>query len=175
MLKQIVLAVVVALGLSGRAGAQEIYQWRDAGGNVHFSNAPTHDSAPTGLTPEPSAPAATGEEGTAAAAEGEAAPAEPADNPDAAYSTEASSRRSGLEHQLRDAERHVRDIDSKLIALAHARTRNAQGSAATGGVGTSAADAQSDEERNLAAEREREQKHVDELRGNYGSSARRWP
>jgi len=151
------MAVAILLGAASVAPAQEIYQWRDKAGNAHFSNVPTAESAPTGLRDEAQelAPDAGGDAA--------AAPSEE----DIAYSSDASNRRSALERQLRSAERQVKDIDAKLAALARARTRNAQGSAATGGIGTSAAGAQSDEEAALAEERVRAVKQVETLRGSY--------
>ena len=156
-----VATAAILLGAARLAAAQDIYQWRDRAGNVHFSNVPTSQSEPTGLRDDPSdAPQETGgPEGGEAAA--------PSDE-DLAYASDASNRRSALERQLRGAERQLKDIDAKLAALARARTRNAQGSAATGGVGTQAAGAQSDEELALAEERVKAAKQVEALKGSYG-------
>ena len=151
-------AAVVLLGATRLVPAQEIYQWRDKAGNTHFSNAPTSDSAPTGLHDE-AAPADVQEGGGGTAAA-------PSDE-DTAYSSDASNRRSALERQLRSAERQVKDIDAKMAAIARARTKNAQGSAATGGVGTSAAGVQTEDEQALAEERARATKQVETIRGSY--------
>lgn len=157
-----VVAAAILLGAARLAAAQEIYQWRDGAGNVHFSNVPTARSEPTGLRNDPSqAPRDASPDGSDGAV---AAPSEE----DQAYASDASNRRSALERQLRSAERHVKDIDAKMAALARARTRNAQGSAATGGVGTQAAGVQSDEELALAEERAKANKQVEALKGNYG-------
>jgi len=157
-----VAAAAILLGTARLAAAQEIYQWRDKAGNVHFSNVPTAQSEPTGLRNDPSeAPQDTSPGGSGAAAS-------PPSDEDVAYASDASNRRSALERQLRGAERQMKDIDAKLAALARARTRNAQGSAATGGVGTQAAGVQSDEELALTEERARAAKQVEALKGNYG-------
>ena len=156
-----VATAAILLGAARLAAAQDIYQWRDKAGNVHFSNVPTSQSEPTGLRDDPSeAPQETG------GADGTGQAAAPSDE-DAAYANDASNRRSALERQLRAAERQVKDIDTKLAALARARTRNAQGSAATGGVGTQATGVQSDEELALAEERVKAAKQVEALKASY--------
>lgn len=152
--------VVVLLGAARLVPAQEIYQWRDKAGNTHFSNAPTADGAPTGLRDE-AAPADVQEGG------GSGGTAQAPSDEETAYASDASNRRSALERQLRAAERQVKDIDAKMAAIARARTKNAQGSAATGGIGTSAAGVQTDEEQALAQQRAQATKQVDTIRGSY--------
>jgi hypothetical protein len=145
--------------------ANEIYRWTDRAGGVHFSNTPTVGAEPTDLE----APAAEAE-APAGEVHGEAAtetpPSEditPSDE-DRAYFATASLKRNALERQLRATDKQLRALDERLSGMARARTRNQAGSAATGGVGTSAAAIRSDEERLLAAEREQIEKRADDLR-----------
>ena len=58
----------------------------------------------------------------------------------------------------------MRELDGRLATLARARTGHAAGSTATGGVGTSAFDVRSDEERALGEEREQVAQQVADLR-----------
>jgi len=150
----VVTAGLVVAALAGGAAAGDIYQWTDRDGSVHYSDTPTPGAAATrvpGVASVPDAPrAAPGGDDAAADADG--------------FSNQASIRRNALERDLRATERRLREIDGRLGTLGRARTQNARGSAATGGVGASAVDVRSDEERTLAEERERLGKHADEVR-----------
>jgi len=59
------------------------------------------------------------------------------------------------------------DARRNVAALGRARTRNAGGNEATGGVRAAAADVRSEEEKSLATEREQVAQHVVEVRGAY--------
>lgn len=152
--------------------ADEIYRWTDRAGGVHFSNTPTVGADPTGVPAEP--PDA---DNSSAAAHGEpdqdippAADTGPSDE-DRAYFASASLRRNALERELRATDKQLRALDERLSDMARLRTRNAAGSVATGGVGTSAGSFRSEEERLVATEREQIEKRADELRAE-GSKLR---
>ena len=151
--------------------ANEIYRWTDRAGGVHFSNTPTVGAEPT----DSEAPA--GEpEASAGDVHGEAVAGTPPEeitpsDEDRAYFATASLKRNALERDLRATDKQLRALDERLSGMARARTRNQAGSAATGGVGTSAAAIRSDEERLLATEREQIEKRADDLRAE-GSKLR---
>jgi uncharacterized protein DUF4124 len=151
----------VALAAPGRAG--DIYRWTDGAGKVHYSNmAADGDDARAvepGSAPSDAAASATADE--ADAREG-AAPAGEVES----YSASASLRRNALERELRATERRLRDLDGRLATLARARGQHAQGSAATGGVGTAALDFRSEEEKALATEREQLAQHEADVRSD---------
>jgi len=139
----------MALGLvliAGSARADEIYRSTDAAGRPVFSN---------------------GRGGSGDARQDVAPAAAPATEDAENFSTGASLRRQALERDLRTSERRLRDLDARLAALARARTRNAGGSEATGGVRAVAADVRSEEEQRLAAEREQVAQHVADARAAY--------
>ncbi|TMB41660.1 MAG: DUF4124 domain-containing protein [Deltaproteobacteria bacterium] len=139
----------MALGLvllAGSASADEIYRSTDAAGRPVFSN---------------------GRGGSGDARQDVAPAAAPATEDAENFSTGASLRRQALERDLRTSERRLRDLDARLAALARARTRNAGGSEATGGVRAVAADVRSEEEQRLAAEREQVAQHVADARAAY--------
>jgi hypothetical protein len=148
-MRRIGLAGVVLLGVAIPAGADEIYRWKDKGGNVHFSNAPTVTEGSGTVSSEvmPSAPPGAATQGAPGVA---AVPDEEAGT----FSTEASLRRSAIERDLRAAQRRLDEIDGQLATLARARTRFAGGTEATGGVGTNADAFRSEEETTLEKERE---------------------
>ncbi len=155
---------LVALGVAavvGRAAADDIYRWTDKAGGVHISNAPSIGDRKTTVAAQsmPSAPAEPpGTPGSpAAAGSGEE---------NGSFSTDVSLRRSALERALRATEGRRRQIDAQLTALARARTQYAHGTAATGGVGTNAADARSPEELALEMERDKLTKHAAETRAS---------
>src|SRR5438094_284956 len=133
-----------ALALAAPAWSDDIYRWTDEAGNVHYSNTPSAAGNGTTVTsggvPQQDQPAAPPADRRAAAASGEEGQAAPAEGDSDTYSTSVSVRRNALERDLRATERRLRDIDARLSALARARTQNAAGSAATGGVGTQAVD-----------------------------------
>ncbi|TMA33481.1 MAG: DUF4124 domain-containing protein [Deltaproteobacteria bacterium] len=138
----------MALGLvllAGAVQAEDIYRSTDGAGRPVFSNGP-----PGGGD-----------------ARRNVAPAAPPDEEAGTFSTSASLRRQALERDFRTAQRRLRDLDGRLAALGRARTRNAGGNEATGGVRTAAADVRSEEEKSLATEREQVAQHVVEVRGAY--------
>jgi Domain of unknown function (DUF4124) len=156
--------VVALLPLAPPVRANEIYRWTDRAGGVHFSNTPTVGAEPADseAAAEPDAPASDvhGEAVTDTPPPEETTPSDE----DRAYFATASLKRNALERELRATDKQLRALDERLAAMARARTRNQAGSAATGGVGTSAGAIRSDEERLLAAEREQIEKRAKELR-----------
>ncbi|TMB20246.1 MAG: DUF4124 domain-containing protein [Deltaproteobacteria bacterium] len=157
---------LLALATPGWSG--DIYRWTDAAGDVHYSNmaADGADAAPVARGEPVAAPAERAPADPHDAAEGTTAPTD-ADT----FSAGASLRRSALERQLRATERRLREVDAGLATLARARSQHAQGSAATGGVGTPTAapqgiDLRSEEERNLATEREQLAQHAEQVRND---------
>jgi len=139
----------MALGLvllAGAARAEDIYRSTDGAGRPVFSNGPRESGD---------------------AERDVVRPAAPRDEEADTFSTSASLRRQALERDFRTAERRLRELDSQLGALSRARTRNAGGNEATGGVRAAAADVRSDEEKALATEREQLAQHVVEVRGTY--------
>src|SRR2546425_3961235 len=141
----------MALGLvllAGSARADEIYRSTDSAGRPFFSNGP----GASGDARRDVAPAA-------------APPTEEAET----FSTSASLRRQALERDLRTTERRLRDLDAQLATLGRARTRNAGGSEATGGVRAAADDVRSEEEQSLAAERAQVLQHVADVRAAYAT------
>ena len=116
----------MALGLvllAGAVQAEDIYRSTDGAGRPVFSNGP-----PGGGD-----------------ARRHVAPPAPPDEEAGTFSTSASLRRQALERDFRTAQRRLRDLDGQLAALGRARTRNAGGNEATGGVLTAAADVRSEE------------------------------
>jgi hypothetical protein len=151
---------LVALGPGVQA--DEIYRWTDKSGRVHISNAPSVGDRTTAVTEE-----SLGE--TAPAPPDEVPPGTFASTEEAnAYSTDVSVRRNALERELRATEQRLGEIDGRLATLARLRTQHAGGIAATGGVGTNAAEVRSDEERALETERDQLRKRADELRASAG-------
>ena len=166
---------VCLVALAAPAWSADIYRWRDDAGRLHFSNVPAdaREWVPASVPieeaqPEAAQPAAIPAVADASApADGEAAsPAPKSDEELAAYSASTSLRRNALERDLRATEKRIQEIDGRLEALAAARTRNARGSEATGGVGTSAFDLRSEEEKALAAEREQLGQHGADVRND---------
>src|SRR5437867_9538533 len=139
---------LMALGLvllAGSARADEIYRSTDGAGRPLFSNGPRAGDARRDVAPATAPPTEEAE----------------------TFSTSASLRRQALERDLRTGERRLRDLDAQLAALARARTRNAGGSEATGGVRAAAAGVRSEEEQSLAGERERVAQHFADARPDY--------
>ena len=151
--------------------ADDIYRWTDASGGVHFSNTPSGAGSPERIDAQPvgTAEAAQPEAPAGDAAMGgddaQAPPAAAKASADelTAFSTSASLRRSDLERELRATQNRLRELDTQLKRLSDARARQAGGSAATGGVGTSL-DVRSEEEKGLAEEREKLAQHATEIR-----------
>ena len=148
--------MVGLVALAAPAWADDIYRWTDAAGNVHYSNTPTGKTAATDVESTLDAPVAPAAEAGAAARDPEMD----------GYTTGASLRRNALERDLRATEKRLREIDATLATLARARGSHAKGSAATGGVGTNAADFRSEEEKTLATEREQLAQHAVEVRND---------
>lgn len=167
-MRMLACATLAVLAGFGPGWAEEIHRWTDSAGRVHYSNSPTGRSAneappPSGQALEHGADA----EATPGVGEhGGAAVASPGAEEQESFSTQASLRRSTLERDLRDTEKRIKGIDTRLSDLQRVRARNAQGSVATGGVKTSL-DVRSEEEQRLADEREALAKHVTDVRNDY--------
>jgi len=143
--------LVLGVAFAVPAGADDIYRWTDAAGGVHYANAPV---AHPGTDRDTVAP---GEETSYTAPA--AAPA------DSSFSADVSLRRNALERDLRATEKRLRELDTRLATLARARARNANGSAATGGLRAPGADLPSEEEKTLTQEREQLAQHAIEVKG----------
>lgn len=157
-----VAVLAMVLVSSGNVLADEIYRSVDAQGQVHYSNGPARHTDGTasedGSQDNAGMPADAGnqdDQGDTGAA------AEPADN---GFSTESSLRRTTLERDLRATQKQLKDVDARLEVLGRARTKNAGGSAATSGVGTLAGDVRSEEEKNLATQRQQLAQHATDVR-----------
>ena len=150
---------LLALATSGWAG--DIYRWTDSSGNVHYSNMEAEGSDATAVAPagpaaaprDDAAPRAA--RATRDAEDGEAAPAD-AD----AFSAGASLRRNGLERDLRATERRLHAIDGQMTTLARARGQHAPALVPDG------LDLRSEEEKDLAAEREKLTQHATQVRSD---------
>jgi hypothetical protein len=177
-MRSVVGALIVIAALAGSSTAEEIYRWKDSAGGLHFENVPTPNpttgmqriegsgsEAPTAAATPP-ADVLYDDNGEPIV---EAAPAksQPAPPDDAAgYSTDVSIRRSRIERELKSTESRIKSIDGRLATLQQARLRNAQGSAATGGVGAPAQDVLSPEEEELVEERDELAQHAAEVRND---------
>ena len=149
------LLLVVGV-LAAPAWSGDIYSWVDESGAVHYSNTPTASAASVNVVHEEAVPVA-------------AAPAAQADAHDDAdgFSTRVSLQRTAIERSMRDTERALAEIDARLGGLGRARTAHARGTAATGGVGTNAAAAESEEERALVAQRKELTDRLAALQADY--------
>ena len=181
-MRMLAYATLAVLAGFAPGWAEEIHRWTDSSGRVHYSNTPTGRSAdgapsPSGQAYEPSgggqaydpsgdAEARPGVREHDPEAPAPAAAAQSATEADDAFSTQASLRRSTLARDIRDTEKRIKGIDARLSDLQRVRARNAQGSAATGGVRASL-DVRSDEEERLAEQREELSKHATEVRNDY--------
>jgi hypothetical protein len=181
-MRMLAYATLAVLAGFGPGWAEEIHRWTDSSGRVHYSNTPSGRSAddtpsPSGQAYEPSGGSQAHEPG----GDAEAIPGTRAYDPEApaasaaapsaadtegAFSTQASLRRSTLARDLRDTEKRIKSIDARLSDLQRVRAKNAQGSAATGGVRASL-DVRSEEEERLAEEREELTKHATDVRNDY--------
>jgi hypothetical protein len=160
---------MVALVLAGVSTvlADDVFRWRDGGGQMHFSNVPSPGSEAMEMEADDPGPVGTasaiqpgmGEPGMDGGAVG--------GDGDSAFSTSASLRRQQLERDLRDTKRRLRALDGQIASLARVRTQNAAGSAATGGVHANATEVRADEEKSLDEEREKLKAHETEVRGAY--------
>jgi hypothetical protein len=155
--------VLGLVALASPARANEIYRWTDRAGGVHYTNTPTVGAEPTDIPPPEAAEAPGADERDLTASEAPPAEIEPSDE-DRAYFASASLKRNALERELRATDKQLRTLDDQLSDMARIRTRHRAGSDATGGVGTTAVDIRSEEERALAAEREEIEKRAEELR-----------
>lgn len=172
------LIALALVALVAPAWSEDVYRWRDGSGSLHYSSNPPdiqdatrlgeqlpYEATPPDDSPDsgasPSGDAVPYEEGSGGGDPGARAP----DTGDASsVSTAASLRRSELERDLRATQKRMQEIDDELRTLAAQRTRNAAGSAATGGVGTQAVEVRSDEETSLADERDELSKHAGKVR-----------
>ena len=165
-------ALLMVVALVGSSVADEMYRWKDPAGGLHFENVP-EPAERTRRREEgveaPAADIAVGENGepVEAALEDPASETKkkPTADETAAFSTEISTQRSRLERDLRGTETRLREIDGRLANLERARTRNARGSEATGGV-AAPADILSPEEESLVKERDELAQHVVEVRND---------
>jgi hypothetical protein len=176
-MRSVVGALIVIAALAGSSAAEDIYRWKDSAGGLHFANAPTPNPT-TGMQQHEGS--GSGSEATAAAETPpadviyddngnpmEAAPAKKRLAPDEVsdYSTDVSMRRTQLERELKSTESRLKSIDGHLATLQQVRTKNARGSAATGGVGAPA-NVLSPEEEELVEERDELAQHAVELRND---------
>ena len=174
-MRSVVGALIVIVAFAGSSTAEDIYRWKDSAGGLHFENVPTPN--PTtgmqqleGFGSEAAAAAETptadviyddnGNPMESAPAKKRLAPDEVSD-----YSTDVSMRRTQLERELKSTESRLKSIDGHLATLQQVRTKNARGSAATGGVGAPA-NVLSPEEEELVEERDELAQHAVELRND---------
>lgn len=158
--------MVLVIG-SSVARADDMFRWRDDGGQMHFSNVPSRGSEAMGMDEDE-----PGSVGTASATQpGMGEPAGDgrgiASDADTAFSTSASLRRQQLERDLRDTKKRMKALDDQIGSLARVRTQHAAGSAATGGVHANATEVRADEEKSLSEQREQLKSHETEVRGAY--------
>jgi hypothetical protein len=151
---------VAALALALPAWSSDIYRWTDATGNVHYSNTPNTGHSTTSVGPD-GAPAADVEPGDGGAGGKHGAAADDADT----FSASASLRRNALERDFRATEKRLHEIDQRLAALARARGDRADAARTTSGVGTNL-DVRSEEEKELAQEREKLAQHATEVQSD---------
>jgi len=165
-MRMVGLGTLLLWTLAAPACSDDIYRWTDETGAVHYSNTPSAADAPTRM--RDGGPAAGGAPAPPVDAPGRepAGGAAAAPNELATFSTEASLKRNGLERDLRATTRRLGELDAQLRTLAAARTGRAQGSAATGGVGTAAVDLRSEEEKALGAERQQLAQHATDVRND---------
>ena len=159
------VGVMVLVVGSSVARAEDVFRWRDGGGQMHFSNVPSSGSESMGMEPDE-----PGSVGTASATQpgmGEPAGAGTASDADTSFSTSASLRRQQLERDLRDTKKRMKALDDQIGSLARVRTQNAAGSAATGGVRANATEVRADEEKSLSEQREQLKAHQTEVQGAY--------
>ncbi|MFN8545736.1 MAG: DUF4124 domain-containing protein [Candidatus Binatia bacterium] len=186
MRRNLVVAVVTmgVLGLlaSGPLWAagpsDEVYRWVDGQGRVHYSNVPAPGAEPTGIVADddaaPPSAAVQGENEGNGIAPSPAPPSSPNQesaldpNEAEAVASRVSVERRQLDRELKQTQRELQDIDTRLDTLARARTAHAKGTPGTGGVGTNAAAYQSDEETQLAKRRAELLDRTDKARSQYG-------
>ena len=170
-MRSVCSALLMVVALTGSTLADEMYRWKDSSGGLHFENVPTPERRSRGDGAEVPTGDIVADQG------GE--PADPSlyDSGDEAkrkkmtadeqetFSTDISSRRSQLERDLRGTESRIRQIDGQLATLARARTKNARGSEATGGV-AAPANILSPEEDSLVDERDELAQHAVDVRND---------
>jgi hypothetical protein len=147
------IAVVagILLACTVPAWAEEIYHWKDAEGQAHYTNSPGDSIGSPSMVPR--------DEGeTPAGGAGAVAPA-PVDDPE--FSTSASLRRNSLERELHATDRRLHELDGRIETLARARA--ARGVPAAAGN----LDLRSEEEKALAAERDQVVDHQRNLQSDY--------
>lgn len=148
MRTMVMMATAALVFAASSARAEEVYRSTGPGGTPVYGNVPMPGAAATGIRSRPeSVPSAA---------------------PDAVETDTAARTSPAAAREIARIEERLRAIDDEMAELAQARTAHAAGGAATGGIGTNAADVLSPEEEALAAERDRLTKRVAELRGGDG-------
>lgn len=145
-MRGIALVTLALAALGGHAWADDVYRWTDRSGVQHYGNAPTAGAQQTGMgyaadTFESTADGYDSDDD----GDGGAGPSSGA--------TDLQRERTGKE--MRTLSQRITAIDAELAELAKVRTRFADGTAETGGLGTNAAGYLSPEEQTLIAERDR--------------------
>jgi hypothetical protein len=161
-----VTLIAVALVAPAWSG-EDVYSWKDSSGRLHFTNtAAARDepepaaTEPAGAGAEPVEPAAATDDASEEAVPVATAPL--SEDESSALSASVSLRRNEIERDLRNTERSIKDLDSRLGVLAHAR--KSQGAPAGAGVLPGGIDLRSEEEKDLTAKREELAQHTAELR-----------
>ena len=171
-MRSVCSALLMVVALTGSTLADEMYRWKDSSGGLHFENVPepgerrrreADAEAPTGdiVADQGGEPADPSRYDSGDEVKPKKMTAEEQDS----FSTEISSRRSQLERELRGTESRIRQIDGQLATLARARTKNARGSEATGGV-AAPANILSPEEDSLVDERDELAQHAVDVRND---------
>ncbi len=165
-------ALLMVVTLAGSSVGEEVYRWKDPAGGLHFESVPQPAERPrrqeeAGEAPRADVAVHANGEPVEAILEDASAETKKKMTADeaAAFSTEISGRRSRLERELRGTESRLRQIDGQLATLERARTRNARGSEATGGV-AAPAHILSPEEETLVEERDELAQHAVEVRND---------
>lgn len=164
-------ALLMVVALTGSSMAEEMYRWKDRAGGLHFENVPQPADRPRRQEEPGEAPRAdiavqeNGEPVEVVLEDPSETKKKMTADETATFSTEISTRRSRLERELRGTESRLREIDGRLANLERARTKNARGSEATGGV-AAPAHILSPEEETLVEERDELAQHVVEVRND---------
>ena len=172
-MRSVCSALLMVVALTGSTLADEMYRWKDSSGGLHFENVPDpgerrrrYDAAevPTGDIVADHGGEPVDPSRYDSGDEVKTRKKMTADEQET-FSTEISSRRSQLERDLRGTESRIRQIDGQLATLARARTKNARGSEATGGV-AAPANILSPEEESLVDERDELAQHAVDVRND---------
>lgn len=161
------LTIMAAAAHGAIAAEDQVYRWTDHSGHLHFSNVPAPGAEATGIVSDEELPVTPA--GTPDQPDDGTAPSPARAQPEAAAeeSPHVAVERQDLEHQIRDAERQLQALDTRLDDLARIRTRFSKGSPVGGGFATNAANVQSDEEKGLAKERDALQAGVNQMRADH--------